>query len=142
LPEYQDYADIFSEEKINVLPKHTEYDDHIDLVPGSDLPKKHIYLLTVRELQVLQEYINEMEHSGKIRRSSAQIGTPILFVPKPDGTLRLCVDYRGLNKITIKNKSPMPLMNELHSRLGKATVFTKLDLKNGYCLIRIVKGQE
>jgi len=61
LPEYQDYADIFSEEKINVLPKHTEYDHHIDLVLGSDLPKNHIYPLTVRQIQVLKEYINEME---------------------------------------------------------------------------------
>ena len=142
LPEYQDYADIFSEEKINVLPKHTEYDHRIDLVPGSDLPRNHIYPLTVRELQVLKEYINEMEQSGKIRRSSSPIGAPILFVPKPDGTLRLCVDYRGLNKITIKNKYPLPLMNELRSRLGKATVFTKLDLKNGYYLIRMAEGEE
>ena len=77
-----------------------------------------------------------MEQSGKIRRSSSPIGAPILYVPKPDGTLRLCVDYRGLNKITIKNEYPLPLMNELCSRLGKATVFTKLDLKNGYYLIR------
>jgi len=83
-----------------------------------------------------------MEQSGKIRRSSSPIGAPILFVPKPDGTLRLCVDYRGLNKITIKNLYPLPLMNELLSRLGKATVFTKLDLKNGYYLIRMGEGQE
>jgi len=68
LPEYQDYADIFSEEKINGLPKHTEYDHRIDLIPGSDLPRNHIYPLTVRELQVFNEYINEMEQSGKIRR--------------------------------------------------------------------------
>ena len=72
-----------------------------------------------------------MEDSGKIRRSSSPAGAPILFVPKPDGSLRLCIDYRGLNKITIKNKYPLPLMKELRDRLGKATVFTKSDLKNG-----------
>jgi len=83
-----------------------------------------------------------MEHSGKIRRSSAQIGAPILLVPKPDKTIPLCVDYRELNKITIQHKSPMPLMNELHCRLGKVTVFTKLDLKNGYYLIRMAEGEE
>jgi len=142
LPESQDYADIFSEENINVLPKHTQYDHRINLVPGSDLPKNHIYALTVWELQVLKEYINEMEQSGRIWRSSWPIGAPIRFVPKPGGTLRLCVDYRGLNKITIKNKYPLPLMNELRSRLGKATVFTKLDLKNGYYLIRMAEGEE
>jgi len=134
LSEYQDYADIFSEEKINVLPKHTEYDHRIDLVQCGDLPRNHIYPLTVRELQVLKEYINDMEQSGKIRRSSSPIGAPILFLPKPDLTLRLYVDYRGLNNITIKNQYPLPLMNELRSRLGKATVFSKLDRNNGYYL--------
>jgi len=93
LPEYEDYADIFSEENINVLLKHTKYDHLIDLLSGSDLPKNHIYPLTVQELPVLKEYINEMKQSSKIRRSSSPIGAPILFVPKPDGTLRLCVDY-------------------------------------------------
>jgi len=93
LPEYQDYADIFSEGKINVMPKHTEYDHGSNLVPGSDLPRNHIYPVTVRELQVLKEYINEIEQSGKIRRLSSPVGAPILFVPKADGTLRLCVDY-------------------------------------------------
>jgi len=73
-----------------------------------------------------------MEDHGKIRRSFSPIGPPILFVPKADGTLRLCVDYRGLNKITIKNKYPWHLMSEPRSRLGKATIFTKLELKNGY----------
>jgi len=87
-------------------------------------------------------YINEMEQSGKIRRSSSPIGAPILFVPKPDGTLRLCVDYGGLNKNTIKHKYPLPVMNELRSRLGKATVFTKLDLKNGYYVIRMAEAEE
>jgi len=63
-------------------------------------------------------------------------------VPEPDGTLQLCVDYRGLNKITIKNKYLLPLMSELWSSLGKATIFTKLDLKNGYHLIRMAEGEK
>jgi len=145
LPEYQDYAEIFSEENINVFPKYREYDNHIDLVPGSDLSKNDIYLLTVRELQVLQEYMNEpeMEQSGKIWPSSSPIGAPILFVLKPDGTLRLCVDNRVLNKITIKNKYLLlPLMNEPCCRPRKATMFTKLDLKNGYYLIGMAEGEE
>jgi len=83
-----------------------------------------------------------MEDHGKIRRSSSPIGAPILVVPKPDGRLRLCVDYRGLKKITIKNMYPLPWMSKLRSRLGKATLFTKLDLKNGYYLIRIAEGEE
>jgi len=83
-----------------------------------------------------------MEQSGKIPRSSSQIGAPILFVLKPDGTLRLCVHYRELTKITIKNKYLLPLMNELCRRVGEATVFTKLDLKNGYYLMHMAEGEE
>jgi len=83
-----------------------------------------------------------MEQSGKIRRSSSPIGAPILFVLNPHGTLQLCVYYQGLNKITIRNKYRLPLMQELRSSLGKATVLTKLDLKNGYYLIRKVEAGE
>jgi len=106
------------------------------------LPDGPIYPLSKQELDALWDYIKEIEDHGKIRRSSSPIGATILFVPKPDGTLQLCVDYRGLNKITIKNKYPLPLMSELRSRLGKATIFTKLDLKNGYYLIRMAEGEE
>ena len=80
--------------------------------------------------------------AGKIKRSSSPAAAPILFMPKSNGTLRLCIDYRELNKITIKNRYPLPLMSELRDRLGKATVFTKLDLKNGYYLLRMAKGEE
>jgi len=142
LPEYQDYADIFRQERINALPEHTKYDHRVDLVPDAKLPDGSIYPLSKKELDALWEYIKEMEDHGKIRRSSSPRGAPILFVPKPDGTLRICVDYRGLNSITIKNKYPLPLMSELRSRLGKATMFTKLDLKNGYYLIRMAEGEE
>jgi len=83
-----------------------------------------------------------MEDHGKIRRSSGPMGARILLVPKPDGTLWLCAHYRGLNKITIKNKYPLPLMSNLRCRLGKATIFTKLDLKNCYYLIRMAEGEE
>ena len=109
---------------------------------GSDRSKDYIYQLTVRELQLLKEYSNEIEQSSKIERSSCPIGTPILFVLQHDRTLWLCVDYRGLNQITIKNKYPLPLMNGIRSRLGKATVFTKLDLKNGYYLMPRAEGEE
>jgi len=87
LLQYQNYADVFSEEKINVLLEHTEYDHRIDLVLGSHMPKNDIYLFIFRALQVLKEYLTEMEQTGKIQRSSSRIGTPIMFVPKPDGRL-------------------------------------------------------
>jgi len=142
LPEYRDYADIFSQEKVNALPEHSKYDDRIDLIPKAKLPDGPIYPLSKKEFDALWDYIREMEDHGKIRRSSSPIGAPILFLPKPDRTLWLCVDYRRLKKITIKNKYPLPLMSELRSRLCKATIFTKLDLKNGYYLIRMAEGEE
>jgi len=79
---------------------------------------------------------------GKIADSESPYHAPILFVPKPDGSLRLGVDYRNLNKLTILNKYPLPLMDELRDRVAGAKVFTKLDLKDGYHLIRMRKGDE
>jgi len=102
------------------------------LIPEVKLPDGPISLLSKKELDALWDSIREMEDHGNIRRSSSRIGSYILFLPKPEGTLRLCVDYQGLNKITIKNKYPLPLMSELRSRLGKASFFTKLDLENRY----------
>ena len=139
---YKDYANIFSEQKIHALPEHSKYDHKIELEPGTTPPFGPIYPLSKSELRVLRKYLDEMLASGKIVRSTSPATAPILFVPKPDGTLRLCIDYRGLNTITIKNRYPLPLMNELWDRLGKARYFTKLDLKNGFYLLRITKGDE
>jgi len=84
-----------------------------------------------------------MERTGKIKRSTSPAGSPILFVPKPHGRgLRLCVDYRALNRITIPNRYPLPLMQELQDRVQGAQWFTKMDLKNGFHLIRIREGDE
>jgi len=87
LPEYRDYADIFSQEKIKALPEHTKYNHRIDLIPGAKLPDRPIYPLSRKELDALWDYIRQMEGHGKIRRSSLPIGAPILFEPKPDGNV-------------------------------------------------------
>jgi hypothetical protein len=79
-----------------------------------------------------------MLEMGKIRWSKSPAGSPILFVPKAHGSgLRLCVHYRGLNKITVANRYPLPIMSELQDRVRGAQIFTKMDLKNGYYLIRV-----
>jgi hypothetical protein len=143
LPEiYREWASVFSEEEINRLPDHTEYDHRIELVEGAVPPFGPIYPLSEKELQALREYLRKELAAGKIRRSKSPAGAPIIFVGKPDGSLRLCVDYRGLNKVTIKDRTPLPLMSELRERLGRAKIFTKLDLKNGYNLVRIAEGDE
>ena len=83
-----------------------------------------------------------MVAAGKIQRSKSVAGAPILLVRKANGEFRLCVDYRGLNKVTLKNRYPIPLMSELKKCLNRTKIFTKLDLKNGYYLIRMAKGDE
>src|SRR5947209_7012407 len=102
-----------------------------------------VYSLSEIELAALREYLEMMLELGKIRPSMSSAGAPILFIPKPNGRgLRLCVDYRGLNKITMKNRYPLPLMDELRDRVHGSTIFTKIDLKHGYNLVRIKEGDE
>ena len=94
-------------------------------------------------LEVLRTYLADMLTSGKIHPSKSSAGAPILFVPKKEGRgLRLCVDYRGLNKVTILNRYPHPLMYELCNHVRGAKIFTKLDLKSEYNLIRIEEANE
>ena len=98
--------------------------------------------MSAYQLEELNKYLCKMLGEGKIVHGISPAGAPILFVPKPDGRLLLCMDYRQLNKLTILNKYPLPLMTELLEWVAGATVFTKLDLKDGYHLIRIRKGDE
>jgi len=141
--EFKQYLDIMGKEAADPLREHRPYDCKIDLKEGSMAPWGPIYLLSETELQALREWLREMKRTGKIQRSTSPAGSPILFVPKPNGRgLRLCVDYRGLNKITIPNWYPLPLMQELQDRVQGAQWFTKMDLKNGFNLIRIREGDE
>ena len=130
-------------EAAEALPKHRGYDCRIDLKTGETAPWGPIYPLLEKELETFREWLKEMLRTGKIRRSTSPAGSPILFVPKPHGRgLRLCVDYRALNKVTIPNRYPLPLMQELQDRVQGAQWFTKMDLKNGFHLIRIREGDE
>jgi hypothetical protein len=102
-----------------------------------------MYPLNETELQALRDYLKEMLELGKIHPSKFPAAVPIIFVPKAHGRgLKLCVDYRGLNKVTIANRYPLPIMSELQDRVRGAKIFTKIDLKNGYNLIRIKPGDE
>ncbi len=94
------------------------------------------------ELETLKAYIENNLASGFIKASKSLAGAPILFDKKPDGSLRLCVDYRGLNNLTIKNRYPLLLVKESLDRLGRARRFTQLDLTNAYHQMRIREGDE
>lgn len=140
--EYHDLLDVFSKKKADALPSHRPYDHTIPLVPGETPPFGPIYSLSEVELKALSDYLDENLDKGFIRPSSSPAGAPILFVKKKDGSLRLCVDYRALNKITVKNRYPLPLISELLDRLRAAKYFTKIDLRGAYNLVRIAEGEE
>jgi hypothetical protein len=144
LPEqYHKYLLLFAPEQSEKLPEHRPYDHAINLTPGTEPKWGPVYRLSREEFEALKEYIAKMIKEGKIRPSSSPAGSPVLFVPKPGGRgLRLCVDYRDLNKITIKDRTPLPIMDQLAEQVAGADWFTKLDLKAGYNLIRIRKGDE
>ena len=141
--EFKPYLGIMSKEAADALPQHRPYDCKIELKQGATAPWGPIYPLSEVELQTLREWLKEMERTGKIKRSTSPAGSPILFVPKPHRRrLRLCVDYRALNRIMIPNRYPLPLMQELQDRVQGAQWITKMDLKNGFHLIRKRKGDE
>ena len=142
IPEaYQDLADVFSKEKANELPAHGPQDHAIEVQGGSP-SFGPLYNCSARELEAIRVYIEENLAKGFIRPSTSPAGAPILFVKKKDGTLRLCVDYRGLNRLTVKNRHPLPLISEALDRLVGAKVYTKLDIRSAYNLIRIKEGDE
>jgi hypothetical protein len=139
---YRDFLDIFSKKKAETLPPHRPTDHAIDLEPGTKLPYGRIYSLSEVELKALKAYIDTNLASRFIQRSSSPAASPILFVKMKDGSLRLCVDYRALNHASVKNRYPLPLISEILERVGKAKIFTKLDLRDAYNRIRIKDGDE
>jgi len=114
----------------------------IDLIPGSQLYYGPIYSLTNVEMKALKEYITKNIKKGFIRKSTSPAGAPILFVKKHDGSLRLCVDYRRLNAINIRNSYPIARINDLIESFQGAVVFTRFDLRSAYNLIKIKEDQE
>ena len=140
--ELSEYADVFDNRNAEILPQYKSSDYAIPIVEGKEPPYGPLYTLSSRELQLLREYIEEALRRGWIRHSTSPAGAPILFVPKKDGTLRLCVDYRGLNNVTIKDRCPLPLIGETLDRLSGARYYTTLDLKDAYHRIRIKAGDE
>jgi hypothetical protein len=140
--EYHEFLPLFTEAVHNVLPPHRIYDHSIPLKEGSQPPFGPLYSLSRNELIAVREWLDKNLRRGWIRNSSSPAGAPMLFVKKADGSLRLCVDYRGLNEITIKDRYPLPLIRETLAQLSKAKYFTKLDIKDAYYLLRMAEGEE
>ena len=136
------FRDFFNLQKAESPTAHKTTDHAIELKPGTEPPFMRMYNMSPAELKALEDYLNQALVKGWIRESTSPAGAPILFVPRKSGELRLCVDYRGLNAITVKNRYPLPLINELLDRLNGSVVFSKIDLRNAYHRIRIREGDE
>ncbi|OWT42257.1 reverse transcriptase (RNA-dependent DNA polymerase) domain-containing protein [Pochonia chlamydosporia 170] len=139
---YHEFLKVFDQTEADKLPPHRHCDHEIELQPGTTPPHGPLYGMSEDELVVLRKFLQENLDKGFIRASTSPAASPVLFAKKPGGGLRFCVDYRALNAITIKNRYPLPLIQETLSQLSQAKYFTKLDVVAAFNRIRIKEGQE
>jgi len=131
IPVVDEYADVFPYE-IHELPPSSDVDFVIDLIPGVGPVLMAPYRMALVELADLKKQIEDLLKKKFIRPSASPWGAPVLLVKKKDGSSRLCVDYRQLNKLTIKNKYPLSRIDDLLDQVRGATLFSKIDLRSGY----------
>ncbi|GKV00524.1 hypothetical protein SLEP1_g13198 [Rubroshorea leprosula] len=136
IPVVREFPDVFLED-LPGLPPDREVEFAIDLVPGTGPVSKAPYRMTPAELKELKVQLEELLEKGFIRSSVSPWGAPVLFVKKKDGSMRLCIDYRELNKVTVKNWYPLPRIDDLFDQLKGAQVFSKIDLRSGYHQVKI-----
>jgi len=141
-PEYHEFLDIFTEQEPTTPPPHRMQDHHIPLEEGKTPPYEPLRPPNKDKMKALREYLEINEKRGWIQASTSPAGAPIHFVKKKDGGLRLCEDYRQLNEITIKDRTPLPLIGESLHQLSSATIYTKLDIGDAYYNLCIAKGDE
>jgi hypothetical protein len=131
VPVVNEFPDVFPKELPSMLPDR-DIEFVIELKLGTTPIYKTPYRMATPKLAELKEHIKELLEKGFIRPSSSPWGAPVIFVPKKDGTQRLCVDYSALNEVTVKNKYPLPRIDDLFDQLRGACVFSKIDLRSGY----------
>ena len=137
-----EFKDVMPPELPKKLPPRREEDHKIELEPGAKPLAMGPYRMAPPELEELRRQLKELLDAGFIQPSKAPYGAPILFQKKHNGSLRMCIDYRALNKVTVKNKYLIPLIAHLFDQLGRARYFTKLNLRSGYYQVMIVEGDE
>ncbi|KAL4013261.1 hypothetical protein IC575_025423 [Cucumis melo] len=138
-PVVRDYPNVFPKE-LSDLPPHREIEFAIELESGTVPISRAPYRMALAELKELKVQLQEMLDKGFIRPSVPPWGAPVLFVKKKDGSMRLWIDYRELNKVTVKNRYPLPRIEDLFDQLQGATMFSKIDLRSGYHQLRIKDG--
>jgi hypothetical protein len=125
----REYPDVFPEE-LSGMPLDREIEFMIELLPGTPLISKRPYRMAINELVELKKQIAELQSNGFILPSSSPWGALVLFVEKKDGTQQMCVDYRSLNEVTVKNKYPLPRIEDLFDQMKGVSVFSKIDLRS------------
>ncbi|GJT88390.1 putative reverse transcriptase domain-containing protein [Tanacetum coccineum] len=136
VPIVQDFPEVFPED-LPGLPPTRQVEFQIDLVPGAAPVARAPYRLAPSEMKELSEQLQELSDKGFIRPSSSPWGAPVLFVKKKDGSFRMCIDYRELNKLTVKNRYPLPRIDDLFDQLQGSSVYSKIDLRSGYHQLRV-----
>jgi hypothetical protein len=132
----RDFSDVFPEE-LSGMPPNREVEFVIDLLPGTAPISKRPYKMFVEELKEFKKQLTELQEDGYIRPSSSPWGAPVLFVQNKDGSQRMCMDYRSLNDVIMKNKCPLPRIEDLFNQMRGARVFSKIDLRSGYHQLKI-----
>ncbi|GJV14351.1 putative reverse transcriptase domain-containing protein [Tanacetum coccineum] len=132
----RDFPEVFPEE-LTGLPPTRQVEFQIDLMPGAAPVARAPYRLAPYEMKELSEQLQELSDKGFIRPSSSPWGAPVLFVKKKDGSFRMCIDYRELNKLTVKNRYPLPRIDDLFDQLQGSSVYSKIDLRSGYHQLRV-----
>ena len=141
-PDYHDFADVFSKSKADTLAPHREHDLKINLEEGASPPIGTTYSLSPSDLESLRTFLDEHLAMGFIRPSFSAHAAPVIFVRKKDGSLCLCMNFRGLNKITKKDHYPLPCITDLQDAPSHARIYTKIDLWYVYHLVRISARDE
>jgi hypothetical protein len=136
VPMVNEFSDVFPEE-LPGMPPDRDIEFVIELKPGTTPIYKTPYRMTTLELAELKEHVKKLLEKGFTRPSSSPWGAPVIFVPKMDGTQRLCMNYRALNEVTVKNKYPLPRIDDLFDQLCGVCVFSKIDLRSGYHQLKI-----
>jgi len=139
---YSEFVEVSSKTKAETLAPHRPIHQVIDIEPGYQSPYGRIYNLSEVRPRTRNAYIETNLANGFIQRLSSPTAAPIIFPKERDGGLRLCVDYRALNKATVKNQYPLPLISEMLDRLRGARIYTNLDHRNAYDLIQIEESDE
>ena len=137
-----EFKDMMPLELPKRLPPRRDEDHKIELEQGAKPPAMGPYRMAPSELEELRRQLKELLDTRFIQPSKAPYGMPVLFQKKHDGSLRMCIDYQALNKVTVKNKYPILLIADLFNQLGRERYFTKLDLRLGYYKVRITEGNE